>query len=331
MSLETPASSELPSETVSTAESAVESSNSGSGYSAIDPGYDAGLDSLDELAELKAENTKKTPSETLDDASGEETTDETVETPADESVDSDDEISDELLDRALELGYTLDEMKAFTDAKALEKEVTRVERINQRMQAKQSGKQPSEKAAPVEEAKPEPDWDALIELGHDPDLIALQKQNWQEAQDAKAQVRQLLQAEQARAFEAQCNRFDDALNNIGDEFKTLLGTGRRGELLEASPAQAANRQAVFTKMNMLRSGYEQAGMKVPPEADLIQEAVHASFFKHAQQTARKKLTGDIKRAGSQALSRPKSGGSKPLSGPSLALQKEQDFWKAKGV
>ncbi len=333
MSLET-GNTESASEAV-VSESAVEASSSGSGYSAVDPGYDSGVTEsvVDELASLKAENTKKPPSETLDDASETDgDTEETAETPTVESVDSSEEISDELLDRALGLGYTLEEMKDFEDVKSLEKEVTRVEALQKRVQARQGGKTPpvEEAAAPVVEADPEPDWESLIEQGHDPDMIALQKQNWTRAQKAEALVQQLLQADQQRAFNAQCERFDETLNKL-DGFETILGNGRRGELEKSSPEMVANRQKVFTKMLVLKRGYEAAGEPVPPEVELIHEAVQASFYKHAQSTARERLKGDIKKAGSQALSRPKSGGAKALSGPTLALQKEESFWKSKGL
>lgn len=297
-------------------------------YSITDPGYDAGnLESpVDELAELIAENTTKKPPETSGDASGtEETTEETVTTPPDdETADSNIEISDELLDRALELGYTIDQMKEFSSADALEKEVTRVESLQKRVKERQAAK-----VTPPEDEDPEPNWDELVEQGHDPDVIALQKRTWQKSKQTEALARQVIQAEQARAFEAQCNRFDDVLSGM-DEFKTILGTGRRDELVKASPEQAKNRQTVFTKMNLLKQGYETAGLEVPPEEELIQEAVHASFYKHSQKTARQKLMSDIKKTGSQTLSRPNSGGAKPLSGQALAEQKELEFWKSKG-
>lgn len=322
-STESPAS-ETVTETVSP-ESATVETNSGTGYSTTDPGYDAGDDFETE--------TKETPSETSDDASGEETTEETVETPAVDEAAESEAISDELLDKAFELGYTIDDLKKFDDVKSLEKEITRTAQLKERWDHHQA--RSNSVAAPakkpedilVDEEKPEPNWEELVELGHDPDIVALNKQSWHEAKEAKAMVRQLLQSERQRTFEAQCDRFDDALNNIGDEFKDVFGTGKRGELIEKSPEQAKNRQAVFTKMNMLRHGYLTAGQKVPPEAELIQEAVHASFYKHAQTTARNRLKNDIKRSGSQALSRPNSGGEKPLSGPPKALQLEQEFWK----
>lgn len=320
MSLETTTSSETLEDTGATETSA------NSGYSMTDPGYSEAESTIDdvvnELESFKAskQNDETTPSETLDDAS--ETvgdTEETVTTPTDDAAVSD-EISDELIDRALDLGYSAEDLKAFSDAKALQNDMARVERINRRLQQRKSA---GEQDKPAEDTTPEPDWEALIELGHDPDIIKLQKQSWEETKAAKEQVRQLLQAEQQRAFEAQCNRFDETLNKI-EGFDALLGKGLRGNL---SRDLVANRQKVFTKMQALRQGYELAGEAVPPEADLIQEAVHASFYKHAQQTARAQLKGEIKRAGSQALSRPRSTGGKPLSGPDRALAAEAEFWK----
>ena len=339
MSLETDGGSAAVTETVTTEATPVVSapvvSEQKGSYTATDPGYEINLDpegEVDELAELIAENKKPKPSETLDDASETDgDTEEAAETPTDdESAVVSQEPSDELLDRALELGYTLAELKSFKDVQSLEAEVERVEKVHKRLLERQAANQPVTETIPPVEENPEPKWDELIEQGHDPDIVNLQKQTWQRAERAEAQARQLLQAEQARALEAQSERFDEALNKM-EGFEKILGTGRRGDLAQASPEHAANRQEVFTKMLVLKAGYELAGKPVPPEAKLIREAVHASFYDHAQTTAREKLKRDIKDAGSQALSRPNSSGAKPLSGPSLALQKETEFWKSKGV
>ena len=341
MSLENEGGSAAVSESVSAESSsgAAETSSapvseSKSNYAVTDPGYEADIipdAEGNELDALRAENTKeKTPSEESGDASttDEGDTEETAETqPTDDAADSDG-ISDELLDRATELGYTLDEIKGFRDEKSLEKEVSRVEKLQQRLQQRQAGKTPAKtEDAPTEEAEPEPNWDELVEAGHDPDVVELQKKNWQRATKAEALVKQMYQAEQDRAWTAQCERFDESLNNLGAEYKTLFGTGRRGDLLKSSPEAAANRDIVFEKLAMLRTGYQQLGKPVPSESELIQEAVQASFYKQAQTIARKALTNQIKKAGSQALSRPNSAGTKALSGPALATAKEQDFWR----
>lgn len=296
-----------------------------SGYSVTDPGYTtidtpANESREDILANLKAENSK-TPSKTLDDAGDDEDDTEGSDETSTETVDAesdDSDISDELLDRAIELGYTLEEMRQFTDAKALEKEVSRVEKIRQRLNQKKE-----EPAAQPEPEEEEPDWDALIEQGHDEDIIKLSKMNWQRAKQAESMVKQLADIERQRQGIEQANRFDDALSGM-EEFQTLFGKGRRESL---GKPELKNRQAVFTKMMMLKNAYEQAGQRVPDENDLIQEAVQASFYKHAQQAVRQRLKGDIKKASSQALSRPNASGKQKLTGEQRALQKEQEFWR----
>lgn len=320
MSLETDSSSESTSDSSSS-----ESSESTSGYSVVDPGYDSGgaSESTNDLADLKSENT---PSSKSGDAGS--YTEEKTGKSSHESADND-SFSDELLDRASDLGYTLDDIKGFRSETSLAKEVSRAERLQQRLSERQSGRQFGEQPALEQYApprEPEPDWAEMIEAGHDPDVIGLQQNMWGRATRAEAMVNHVFQVDQQRAWSAQCERFDESLNKL-EEYQSILGSGRRGELQKNSPDLASNRDKVFEKMIVLRNGYQQSGREMPSESDLIQEAVQASFYKHAQETARKKLTGQIKKAGSQALSRPHSSGPKGLSGQSLAMAKEQEFWK----
>lgn len=351
MSLETDSGSAEVSGSVS-GESAAESSESSSssksnsGYSVTDPGYDSGLSGSDDegsdleslIAEnkskaekpAKAEKPTKQPSEKSDDASDAENegeTEEEAETESPAEAATPNGISDELLDRAVELGYTIAEIKGFRSEKSLEKEVARVEQLQKRMQARQAGKTPANDESKAEDSEPEPNWEEMVEAGHDPDIVAMQKKMWERATKAEALVKQVYQSEQDRAWTAQCERFDDSLNKLGEEYKTILGSGRRGELLKTSPEQAANRATVFEKMLVLKNGYAQAGKKIPSDDDLIQEAVQASFWKQTHTIARDQLKREIKKIGSQALSRPHSSGNRPLTGQALATAKEAEFWK----
>lgn len=327
MSLETEGSS--PAE--NTASEATTETTPSTGYAVTDPGYDSVESGGDELAALIAENTKKKPSETSDDASATESdTEESEETPADSTADSDSfDISDELLDRAVAVGYELDDIRDFKDAKAFEKELARVERLQQRLQGVKAGTKSAPEPKPDPESK-EPDWDQMIEDGHDPDVIALQKSSWQRAAAAEAMVRQLQQVELQRAALAASDRFDDTLNSLGDEYAPILGKGRLADLRTSSPEAAANRQKVYSMMEVLRNGYQQSGQPVPKESELVQQAVQASFVKQSQEIARNAIKRQIKNAGSQALSRPRSGSSRELAGPDRALQKEREFWKNHG-
>lgn len=307
-------------------------------YSSVDPGYenDAPADD-DDLEALIAENKKQPSGEEPGDASDpesdpesdEEETEELAETPADDdgaeahAADSIEDISDELLDRAIAVGYELDDIRGFKDAASFERELTRVERFVARSQGKQSADQTASETDPPESK--EPDWDKMIEDGHDPDIIALQKTTWQRATAAEAEVRRLQDIERMRAATVESDRFDDALNSLGDEYEGIFGKGRRGEL---SGTETANRQKVYTTMAILKDGYQRTGQPVPKESELIQQAIHATFHKQAQEFARNEIKSKLKKSGKQALSRPRSGGAKALSGADLAYQKEQEFWKA---
>lgn len=325
MSLETEGSQSTDSTTESTG-----------AYSVVDPGVT--IESLFPSETETTDTLDATPSETSDDASEGDNTDTegqvSNETLADESVESvdDDGLSDELIDRAFELGYTVDDLKDIKDAKALEKEISRVERLNARLKAKPSepdGQTPPDKPD-EDDADKEPDWEAMVEEGHDPQVIALNKRMWQRAQKAEAKANQLLQAEQTRVMEAQAMRFDAALNSMED-FSELLGTGTKAELDKASPTQAQNRQKVFTKMNVLRMAYQAANLPVPSEAELIEEAVHASFYKHAQKQARETLKKDIRKGGSQSLTRARTTKTTELTGPDKALEIERQWRKEHGL
>lgn len=324
-----------------TTSDATTQTTTGSEYSVTDPGYDSGLGDNEDrettLAALKAENTKSTSSDEETSTEGDEASSETdagteettsEESDSEESTDDaadESQFSDELLDRAVALGYTLDDLKSFSDAKALEKDIKRVERFNERLQAKKPTESDGE---PEPEAEQEPNWDKMVEDGHDPETVKLHRATWERAAKAEAKLNDVVKAESQRAWEAHCERFDAALDKLGEDYKPLFGTGRRGEIAKTSPDAARNRDKVFEMTTILRNGYVAAGRPVPPEAELINEAVQASFWRQSQTIARNKLKGDIKKSSSQSLSRPRSAGKSQLVGAERALEKEREFWKS---
>lgn len=310
-------------------------SESKSSYSAVDPGYTADApeeSSGDELADLKAENTpKKTSADEAPTEPAEESAD--AGGDAEESAESGDDFSDELLNRAVALGYTVADIKSFRSEKSLEKEISRVERIQQRLAAKTP-----ETANAVQEPEPtvdpdaaEPDWAQMIADGYDEKFVNMQQRTWQRAQAAEAGLRQIQQEHQQehqrREFDAQVQRFDTTLASLGTEYESLFGAGSMAEVKKASPEMAQKRVEVFHKFQQLKNSYLMNRLPLPPEKELIEEAVHARFWKQTKTLARKELTEDIRKAGSQALSRPRSTGRQALTGASNALAKEQDFWK----
>ena len=300
-------------------------SESTSNYSAVDPGVSSETWFTDD------DLTTKSESETSDDESSE--TDNVGETEEHDNSsagdDAADELSDELIDRAFALGYTVDDLKAVNDAKSLEQEISRVERLNARLSQgakKPPEEKPKETAPESDEAEKEPDWESMIEAGHDPEVIALQKRTWQRAQQAEARANQLFQAEQNRAMEAQVKRFDDTLSSM-EGFKDLFGSGSKAELDKSAPSQAQNRQKVFTEMNIIRRGYEAANVPVPSEEKLIEKAVFSLFHQHVTRQAREALKKDIRKAGEQSLSRARTTKADDAAGPDKALELERQFRK----
>lgn len=304
-----------------------------SSYSVVDPGYTADApepseSSSDVLADLKAENT---PNKADADEAPSEPAAETADAGgnAEESAESDSDFSDELLNRAVALGYTVADIKSFRSEKSLEKEVSRVERLQQRMASRSAApaEEPTQPKveAPMDQA--EPDWAQMIADGYDEKFVQLQQQTWQRAQAAEAGIRQLQQEHQRREFDAQVQRFDATLASLGEEYESLFGKGSIAEAKKSSPEMAQKRVEVFHKFQQLKNSYLMNRLPLPPEKELIEEAVHARFWKQTKTLARKELTNDIKKAGSQALSRPRSAGRQALSGSTAALAKEQDFWK----
>ena len=306
-------------------------SESKSSYTAVDPGYTADApeeSSGDELADLKAENA---PNKTSADEAPTEPVEESADAGgnAEESAESDGDFSDELLNRAVALGYTVADIKSFRSEKSLEKEISRVERIQQRLAAKtpETADAAQEPEPTVDPDAAEPDWEQMIADGYDEKFVKMQQRTWQRAQAAEAGLRQIQQEHQRREFDAQVQRFDATLANLGSEYESLFGTGSMAEVKKASPEMAQKRVEVFHKFQQLKNSYLMNRMPLPPEKELIEEAVHARFWKQTKTLARKELTEDIKKAGSQALSRPRSTGRQALTGASNALAKEQDFWK----
>lgn len=304
-------------------------------YGKTDPGYAADeieTSPVDELAALKAENepNKETPSDEKSDDAGVAEEGASEEKSSGESADAEG-FSDALLDRAAVLGYTFDDIKTFRSEKSLAKEIDRVERLQQRMSSRQVPA-PAE-AAPVAEEIPEPNWQQMIDEGYDPVMVQYQQHSWQRAvaaeqraMQAEAGIQQLMQRDNQRDFDAVIQRFDATISDL-EQYESLFGKGSMADVKKATPELSVNRRKVFDKYHQLKNTYQMARQPVPPEKELIEEAVHAAFWKQTTTLARKELTNDIKKAGSQALSRPRSTGAKQLSGATAAMAKEQDFWK----
>lgn len=318
----------------------------GSGeYDAVDPGYsvedkpatpdDKPAESTDETAgappaaEAGEEDSGGTPT---DEAAGD------AEKPSDEE-----EVelpSDDLLDRAAALGYGVEDILKFRSPASLERDIERAEQIAARLAQRKQAKVP-EKVAEKPEPPKEPDWAAMKAEGYDERQLDIMKQEWlrsseahQKAMEAHEQIEQLKektkQLEQEReqeAWLAKTQRFETnvaALVKENKGYKALLGEGSAEEFKKSSK-EFQNRNRLLRRQLTIEAEYRNAGMPVPSEERVLQEAAGSLFNGHIQQVARQKLKEDIKEAGEQALSRPQSAGKKASTGRQRAEERMEEY------
>lgn len=310
--------------------SAAEDVSSQSEYSATDPGNDSmqtagqSPDRNDVLAQLQAENgVKNTPKSRVAETPDDTNDDDAAAESANDAPADNEEIPDDLISRALEAGLTANELREFDSAKELQRAVTVFERA---MAIAERGKADVAASKANVEASKEPDFEKMLADGHDADLIEAFRTTWNEAKAAREQAQSVLVTEQRRAFDMQCQRFDETLDNLAG-YEAVFGKGRFAELSQKDPTQAANRQRVFSQMEVLRRGYEATGQQVPNEAALIRSAAASVFSDQSAKSARQVVKKEIEQAGKQAIAKAGSGPRKALSGPSLAAQKEAEFWR----
>jgi hypothetical protein len=202
---------------------------------------------------------------------------------------------------------TYDDVKHFRKNETLEKELDRVEKIQKRWaerQPKPEGeKEPKKVAAQVAE----PDYDKMVADGFDPEAVAAIKAGNDRAKLLEAKLGELTehyeQDRLQRAIDARQSRFETILEALEPDYPEMFGKGEGAKL--NNKEQFQNRAEVWETYNALETGYHNSGMKIPSADVLIRKAAAAAFSERTKQQARTKLKADIKKAGSQTLTRSK--------------------------
>lgn len=304
-------------------------------YGLVDPGSDDELDSLPSTAETGKPSTKVD-----DEDSGSTTPDEATEaseeaTDEEASEEAAAPFSDDSFDRAIDLGWSLAKIERFRDEQALRNELARVEKLSERFKEREAAKTTSKR---VEEKHESVDFDKLIADGYDETQINILKAHEERIKVSETEHRERLEKIEQRqaelqvereeeAWNAKIQRFDKNLTELVKENKAysdLLGTDG-AEKLKRTSKEYQNRNRVLRRQITIENEYLNAGMRVPSESKILQEAVGSLFNGHSQEIARKNLKADIKEASSQALVRTSSSGSKPARGSGAVLEKTERF------
>lgn len=258
----------------------------------------------DQKADETSESDEEESEETADDKPR-ESEDEEEEEPAKKDEGEPPALSDEALTRAVKAGMTLADARTFANEDTLGRFVGMLEeRAN-------DGEGDNDEGDGDEEGKKgdsENEDDPLADLPDlDPDEVApeiatafngLKKiaQQQQETitslrgEDKGATDEGKESAGQPTEQQVQegTKWFDSQVNNLGEDYKAVLGEGDISSLKEGSQ-EFANRQKVAQRMQMLAAGYESVGEQVTPDA-LFQEAVEKVFSETKKQLASRSKT-----------------------------------------
>lgn len=217
-------------------------------------------------------------------------------------------IAPELVYRAAQVGLGLEEVKQFKDAESLSAALSLLE---ERMQAQaKDGEETGEK---------EPEWFEL-DLGeeYDDELRDKFKQYNNFMRDQFIAVREQVQ-DMRELVENQANalfeqRFEGAVNRLGDEWKDVFG---QGEIVDVNDKQRENRIKLIDAVDRLMSADVQVGRQRSIDA-VIKDALAVTFGDKLKSMERERIK---KKAGKRTkISKPQTSAVSGESGEDEAIQ-----------
>lgn len=98
-------------------------------------------------------------------------------------------------------------------------------------------------------------------------------------------------------------RFDETINDMGDDVTALLGKGYGATMDRNSPEFMA-RQAVADQLKIIHNGYKQTGKPIPGDRQLIQQAINSVFGDQLRTNASKSVAQQLDRRKGSMAARP---------------------------
>lgn len=286
-------------------------------YDYDDPGFEAGENILtpEDKPEPKAE-AKPEPKQ------DEKPAEPVAEAPAQTFT------PDQLM-RAARLGFTPEEVAEFKSAKALDIAVSKAERLANPPQAPKQRPKPPEITPEQIAFKPKPfafDRQKLISEGYDEKLVDYMEQtarhSHEQAQALANDNAQKLAAlykhnvsqhewlqdfyekvNQAEAARQQAQADHDA-KQWNDDFKRIVDadTEHWKGVIDSSPT---GRSDIQKHIGVLAHGYAAAGLPLPSNSELYEQAKHAVLGKNLQSVAREQVREQVTERNSRATNRPR--------------------------
>jgi hypothetical protein len=257
---------------------------------------------------------KETVGAPADDKNPGETTDETTDANSGG-------LDEDLKQRASEYGFSEEDL-AGMDAKTVEAAIGAVDRRLARGQEPQA-QPPVQAQAQAAAAQAQQIKELILELPDDidPSIVKALKTLQTGFNEQAKQLQQALglatNHQQAVAYLSQesFNRqqeqvesqFDKTLDNLGEDYKAVLGV--TAEIKPGSP-QFKQREEIWNTTRALLAGYQVNGIRNPGFAEVTRRAVGAVLGGRGIEIARNKLNKEVQARRSQAIARPRAGGQK---------------------
>lgn len=279
----------------------------------------------DETKETKSADDEKPPSEETTTAEGDEQGGQETNAPAPQQQAEpkiDPGYTSELLQRAKEVGFSAKDALGAQSPEKLEKVVSTIEA---RLKGDDS---PSQQPSAGDAAPGFTGEDFKVTLDpelHDADVVDQFKSlrdHFQGQMDsvvaqlnsASGAVQSMQQSHQQRLQGEMVQRFDDRIGALGDEYESVLGKGRVGDI-GADSDEMKNRNKLYTRMSTLAGEYQRNNQPIPTEEKLFNESLASVFTEQSKSLARKKVVGAVRKTGGQIIGRGGGRKSRPDATP----------------
>jgi hypothetical protein len=251
-------------------------------------------------------------------------------------------IDDALLTRAVRAGLDLSEAKTFGSAAALSKTLDLLESRSGKETATTTDTATGE-AKPFEVKPFEVKFENEEEL--DPEIVKTVKGvnehyaaqigelNKHVAGTVKAlqdEIASLKTQLGGISESAEVERFDNAINTLGDEYAELFGSGS-GHDLDQKSAQFKNRVTLFNELATISKGIAASGKPMPQFKTIFQKAVASAFGSETTKLSVKKAVSATEKRNSQVTHRPSHRLGKPVSTEEKLIEQSNDFDKKIGL
>lgn len=250
-----------------------------------------------EAEEAQAESTEPVDEEAGDDKS----VDEDVQTQTGEPEGT---FSADLVARASALGLADEDMQEFTPAE-LSRSLNLMEKKVFQMGQAPAPSTTTPAAPATEQPKAEGSEEEIPDLNpeiHDEDFVKVVKGTKGVVKALQARIEGLESALQTQNKEAYEERFDNWVNNLGEEFQDAVGQGT-GREMDTKSAQYENRCKILESVNTLANGYQRTGKAIPSEKVLFNQALRLALGDTPKHKAVEKKLAERSR---QFVSRPQS-------------------------